>query len=570
MSSSPIIGIDLGTTNSLVAYFGDDGPALVPNVLGEFLTPSAVALGAGDQILVGQAAKDLLVSDPMRSTARFKRYMGTGHVTELGGKTFRAEELSALVLKSLKADAETFLGCRVDEAVISVPAYFNDIQRKATIAAAELAGLTVKRLLNEPTAAALAYGLHDKEGEGTFLVVDLGGGTFDVSIMEMFSGVMEVRASAGDAFLGGEDFTDVLVELLAQELGTATAKLSTSELSRLRALADEAKRKLSRQDRVDLRFAMEGREKELSVTTAGFEEAAAELIARLRAPIQRAMIDADLRGGDIARIVLVGGASRMPLVKSLVTRLFKRFPEFELDPDHVVGLGVAVQGALAARHQAVGDMVMTDVSPFTLGVETSKPVGDAGAVQQGYFSPILERNTVIPASRVERFHSVRPGQRVMELNIYQGEAPMVRDNVALGAMRVPIPDNGKGCEEVDVRFTYDNSGVLEVIATVVTSGKDFKLVIEGNPGVLSAAEIQARLAELNGLKIHPREDVENTALVARITKAYENALGDRRTFLSEMLKNFETALNRQIPKEIVGLRQRLHQELAALEENDVF
>ncbi len=568
LSGFPILGIDLGTTNSLVAHFTEEGPILIPNAIGAFLTPSAVGLSDSGDLLVGQAAKDRLVSNPDISTARFKRYMGTDHTVRLGRKTFRPEELSAFILRSLKADAEAHLQHPVVDAVISVPAYFNDVQRKATIGAAQLAGLEVSRLINEPTAAALAYGLHRKDDESTFLVVDLGGGTFDVSILEMFSGVMEVRASAGDAFLGGEDFTDILVALLGKDLGRDD--LGKGDLARLRALADEAKHKLSTNKDADIRYVLDGEKKHLSVSADRFEEATTQLVNRMRAPLQRAMRDANLGNDQIDRIILVGGATRMPIIKSAITKLFKRFPEHDLDPDHVVALGAAVQAGLASRHQALDDIVMTDVSPFTLGIETNHQVGPNGQTMPGYFAPIIERNTVIPASRVERFYAVVPGQKKVELNVFQGEAPLVRDNVKIGTLGVPIPVNRNAKEAVDVRFTYDTSGVLEVIATVVTNGKAHRLVIEGNPGALSQKDILQRLAELERIKIHPREEAVNAALVARITKAFENALGPQRNVLSARLGEFEATLARQHPKEIAAARSQITEELEELEQYDVY
>lgn len=570
MAEPVVVGIDLGTTNSLVAHFTGDGPVLVPNSLGGFLTPSAVSLDGDGRLLVGQAAKDRLVSHSDRTVARFKRYMGTDHETKLGKQKFRPEELSSFVLRSLRADAEAFLGQSISEAIISVPAYFNDVQRKATIAAAQLAGLKVNRLINEPTAAALAYGLHDREGESTFLVIDLGGGTFDVSILEMFSGVMEVRASAGDAFLGGEDFTDALVTMLAGDLGVKPDALDAAERSRLRALADEAKHKLSDGGQADLRFALKGEEKALTVSSSRFDEATDGLLKRMRAPIQRAMSDAGLRSEQLDRVILVGGATKMPVVRSTVTRLFKRFPEFQLNPDHVVALGAAVQAGLAQRHAALEDLVMTDVSPFTMGVEVSMRSTPNGPMTNGLFSPVLERNTVIPASRVERYFPMDKGQKAIVLNIFQGEAPVVKDNVRLGMLDVPIPYNTQDYEGVDVRFTYDTSGVLEVLATVVSTGKELKLIIEGNPGALSRAEIESRLKQLDRIKVHPRSEAENMALIARISKAYENALGDRRTELSVMLSDFEAILARQNVKEISEVRPQLIQVLEQLEKNDVF
>jgi molecular chaperone HscC len=290
----------------------------------------------------------------------------------------------------------------------------------------------------------------------------------------------------------------------------------------------------------------------------------------MKAPLQRAMRDAHLGNDQIDRIILVGGATRMPVIKSAITKLFKRFPEHDLDPDHVVALGAAVQAGLASRHQALDDIVMTDVSPFTLGIETNHKVGPNGQTLPGYFAPIIERNTVIPASRVERFYSAVPGQQKVELNVFQGEAPLVRDNVKIGTLSVPIPVNHNANEAVDVRFTYDTSGVLEVIATVVTNGKVHRLVIEGNPGALSQKDILQRLAELERIKIHPREEAVNAALVARITKAFENALGPQRKVLSARLGEFEATLARQHPKEIAAARSQITEELEALEKYDVY
>lgn len=570
MSEQPIIGIDLGTTNSLVSHFTEAGPVLIANAVGSFLTPSAVTLDDEGQLLVGQAAKDRLVSHPDRTTARFKRYMGTDHTVKLGKQVLRAEELSSFVLRSLRSDAEEFLGCKVSEAIISVPAYFNDVQRKATIAAAQLAGLHVNRLINEPTAAALAYGLHDRDAESTFLVIDLGGGTFDVSILELFSGVMEVRSSSGDAFLGGEDFTDQILELLAGDLGVKLDSLDNAERSRLRALADEAKHKLSESPQAELIFVFKGEQKRLLVTQQRFEEATAGLLNRMRIPIQRAMSDAGLRAEQLDRVILVGGATKMPVIRSMVTRMFKRFPEFQLNPDHVVGLGAAVQAGLASRHEALEDVVMTDVSPFTMGVEVSMRPNPNAPAQTGFFSPVLERNTVIPASREERFFAMETGQRQIELNIFQGEAPMVKDNVRLGTLNVSIPYNTQENEGVDVRFTYDTSGVLEILAKVVSTGKELRLVIEGNPGAMTRAEIDARLKQLERIKIHPRSEAENQAIIARIARVYENSLGERRGRLTMLLQDFEAVLARQNPKEIAAARPEIAGILEQLEKNDVF
>ena len=565
-----IIGIDLGTTNSLVAHFTEDGPVLIPNALGETLTPSAVYVDKNNEVTVGQAAKDRLVTDGDASAARFKRRMGTTQATQLRKQNFRPEDLSALVLKALKADAEAHLETNVKEAVISVPAYFNDIQRKATIAAAELAGLSVRRLVNEPTAAALAYGLHRKESEDTFLVVDLGGGTFDVTILEMFSGVMEVRASAGDAFLGGEDFTDRVFDHFVDQLNVRTQDLSTSDIGRLRGLADKVKHELTENVLSEVMYRHGETEVPLSLSRSKFEEITDSLVARLRRPIQRAISDANLKADDIDRIVLVGGATRMSVLRNLITKLFNRFPEHELDPDRIVALGAAVQAGLLERHEALEDIVMTDVCPFTLGYEASRELEGKDNWEHGIFSPLIERNTVVPVSRSHAIFPLKPGQKKIDLRIYQGEAIHVSDNIKIGELVVSIPYNRKEREEVDLRFTYDNSGVLEVLAKVMSTGKQRRLIIEGNPGALSSAEINKRFKELERIKVHPRDEAQNAALIARLAAAFENLLGDRRAYVSDLLGRFESTLASHDKREIEQLRQEITEQLNHLERDDAF
>ncbi|MEQ9507025.1 MAG: molecular chaperone HscC [Hyphomonas sp.] len=564
-----LIGIDLGTTNSLVAVFTDDGPQLIPNGVGDLLTPSAVGYGDDGALLVGRAAKDRLLTHPALTAARFKRYMGTNHEMKLGKKAFRAEELSSFVLRALRADAEAYLGHGVDEAVISVPAYFNDIQRKATITAAEFAGLKVNRLINEPTAAALAYGLQDRQGESTFLVVDLGGGTFDVSILEMFSGVMEVRASAGDAFLGGEDFTDTLALELGRQIGIKPEDVSREDGARLRALADRMKVALTEAPEASAEFALKGEARRVTITREKFDELTDPILKRLRLPIQRAISDASLKADDLHRIITVGGATRMHSVRQLVTRLFKRFPEYSIDPDHVVAMGAAVQAGLAARHKALDDVVMTDVCPFTLGFEVSIGVGE-GKFEDGHFSPMIERNTVVPVSKSDIISPLHPNQTEILLRIYQGESPFVKDNIRIGALTVPLRGTGKDDKSVEVRYTYDTSGVLEVEATPLATKKTERLVIEGNPGSLPRAEIEKRLQALAGIKIHPRDQQENAALIARMRAAYENLLGDRRQSVGRLIAEFEGVMSRQDPREIHEARRQIEQIIGNFERDDVF
>ncbi|TPG26509.1 molecular chaperone HscC [Variovorax guangxiensis] len=565
-----IIGIDLGTTHSLAAVWKDGRPQLVVNALGTYLTPSCVSIDEDGSVLVGQAARDRLQTHPEVTAALFKRYMGSDKTFQVGARSYRPEELSSLVLRSLKADAEALLGEPVTEAVITVPAYFSDSQRKATRIAGQLAGLKVERLVNEPTAAALAYGLHQDEESTQFLVFDLGGGTFDVSILEMFEGVMEVRATAGDNFLGGEDFVNAIVQLFFAETGLPeAAREDGGFMQQLVSRAETAKRALSDSESATLSLYWHDREHTLVLTQERFRDISEPLLARLRGPVERALRDASIRAGEIDNVVLAGGATRSPIVRQLVTRMFGRFPDMAINPDEVVALGAAVMAGLKARDAALKEVVMTDVCPYTLGVETVHRMPGGGEVD-GYFSPIIERNTVVPASRVKRYVPVREGQRMLKLEIFQGEARLVRDNIALGALDVPLPRGPNAEANVEVRFTYDVNGLLEVEATVLATAEVHRLVIQGNSGVLSELEIAARLKQLAELKIHPRDKAENRALVAQAERVFQQLRADARERLGDEISRFELALDSQDDRQIRPARERMRKAVGFFERDSHF
>lgn len=557
-----IVGIDLGTTHSLVAAWIDGAPRLIPNALGTTLTPSCVGIDADGCVLVGEAARERLQTHPDRTASLFKRYMGSARVVHLGGRDYRAEELSALVLRSLKADAEAFLGEPVTEAIITVPAYFSDAQRKATRVAGELAGLKVERLLNEPTAAALAYGLHDAGAETQFLVFDLGGGTFDVSILEMFEGVMEVRASAGDNMLGGEDFVTLISELAFINGMPESARSDATFMQRLMARAEGAKRQLTTEGTATFGITHEGHAVDVTLDQAAFEKMAQPLLNRLWRPIERALRDARIRAADLDNVVLAGGATRMPMIRALATRMFGRFPAVGLNPDEVVALGAAVQAGLKMKDKALDEMVMTDVCPYTLGTEVARRL-DNGAQAEGFYAPIIQRNTVVPVSRVERFSPLSPQQKQILINVFQGESRMVRDNVSLGEISVPLMPGPGHADGVDVRFTYDVNGLLEVEVTVVGTGDTRRLVIEGGEAHMPTEEITRRLAALSELKIHPRDTLENRTLLARAERLYEQLLGDVRDQLGQFILRFEQVLasqdSRVIARDAVAFRTALHE-----------
>jgi molecular chaperone HscC len=378
--------------------------------------------------------------------------MGTDSTVRLGGQVFRAEDLSALVLKKLKEDAETHLGQLIRDVVVSVPAYFNQTQRKATLAACTIAGLHAVRLINEPTAAALAYGLQDRGGESQFLIFDLGGGTFDVTVPDHFDGVMQVKASSGDAHLGGEDFTEALAQAMGDTLGTPWAKLGADAQRVIRLAADHAKRALSGADTHDARLMLDGAEQVVTVDRALFEAAAAPLLKRLYRPIESCFYDSRDSIDSLDRVILVGGATRMPMIRHLVARQFRRLPEMGIDPDHAVALGAAVQAGLVAMDRALDDVVMTDVSPFSVGIAVGTKLPD-GSVLAGFFEPIIERNTALPASRERVFGTMADNQTQLAVEVFQGEAPKVEDNVPLGKFSVTVPKGKAGAESMAVRIT---------------------------------------------------------------------------------------------------------------------
>jgi molecular chaperone HscC len=549
-------GIDLGTTNSLLAVFRNGQPELVPNALGQFLTPSVVA-SVGDKLVVGAAAREVAVAHPGQAAAVFKRAMGSDKRFKLGKHDYSAPELSAMVLRSLKADAEAQLGVTLSDVVISVPAYFNALQRRAVKLAGELAGLSVRRLVNEPTAAALAYGLVNRDAERRTLVVDLGGGTFDVSLLEQFEGVMEVNASAGDAFLGGEDFTEALARHIAEQLGVE--KPLGEARGALHALAERAKLALTTQESVALTATIGGACQELTITRETFEACTASLQARLALPIARVLNDAKLTPEQIDHVVLVGGATRMPLIRSYVSRKLRQFPMMGLDPDHVVALGASVQAALVAKDEALDDVVMTDVAAYTLGIAIVQKV--QGRKMDGYFSPIIERNTTVPVSREYTYYSAEAGQKVVSIPVYQGESPLVENNLLLGSLSVPLPRNVESQEPFRVRFTYDASGLLVVDVTVLATGKKHNLVITKLAGELTPEQKTRALQAMEQLKVHPRDEQENILLRARIEACYGMARGSDRDVLLGILGEYDAALERQDPSQTAALAVRISAEL---------
>ncbi len=510
-----IIGIDLGTTNSVVAVMEGGKPAVITNAEGSRLTSSVVAFAKGGQRLVGQLARRQAVMNPQNTIYSSKRFIGRrfddvaaerrivtfdvveGKAAEARikipetGREITPEEVSSMILQKLKADAERYLGEALSDAVITVPAYFNDSQRQATRNAGEIAGLNVRRIINEPTAASLAYGL-EKKGAETILVWDLGGGTFDVTILEVGDGVFEVKATNGDTHLGGDDYDHRIVDFVADDFETQEGidlRKDPQALQRLVEASEKAKQELSNvpQAQISLPFitADQNGPKHLDVTLtrAKFEELTAALSERCVAPFNQALSDAAIQANQIDEVVLVGGSTRMPAIQELVTRLTGKEPNQSVNPDEVVGIGAAIQAGVLGGE--VEDVVLLDVTPLSLGVET---LG-------GVMTKLLERNTTIPTSKSEIFSTAEDGQTAVDIHVLQGERPMSRDNMTLGRFRLEgIPPAPRGVPQIEVTFDIDANGIVNVSAKDLATGKEQKITITASTN-LSGDEVDALVNE---------------------------------------------------------------------------
>ncbi|MBE6125154.1 MAG: molecular chaperone HscC [Erysipelotrichaceae bacterium] len=559
-----LIGIDLGTTNSLAACFRNGKVEIIPNRLGKKLTPSVVSVDDEGSILIGETAREYGYLHPERTAKVFKRTMGTDHEYDLAGMKFSSEELSGFVLRSLKEDAEVYLGEPVHEAIISVPAYFNDNQRKATKRAGELAGLTVSRIINEPTASAIAYGVGEEGTVERCMIFDLGGGTFDVTILEYFKNIMEVYAIAGDNFLGGEDFTQVLVEMYLQRLLVASVNLlDLRTLSNIYKAAEEAKCSFSDHDTVTMAVNVFGVLHEEQFTVAEYEEACRPLLEKLRKPIEKSLRDAKVTLDDLDRVILVGGATRLKIVRDYVKKVTGIYPDWYVDPDTSVAQGAALQCAMKERDRRIEEVILTDVCPFTLGTEV---VRDNGAFEEpGHYLPIIERNTVIPVSRTQTVYTAHDNQKIVTVKVLQGESYMARNNLLLGSLTVEVPVGPKGQEAIEITYTYDVNSLLEVEVKVVSTGLQKKVIIQNEENKVSEEEARKRFERLQYLKQNPREEEENRLAMFRANRVYEESLGSDKDRIGEMIGEFDNALNNSTRLEVELTRKKLEDLLDEIE-----
>lgn len=556
-----LIGIDLGTTNSLAACFRNGKAEIIPNRLGKPLTPSVVSVDSDGTLYVGQTAMERAMLHPLDSASVFKRSMGTDREYLLCGKPYRAEELSSFVLRSLKEDAEAYLGEPVTEAIISVPAYFNDRQRKATKRAGELAGLRVSRIINEPTAAAIAYGMAEQEN-ARYLVFDLGGGTFDVSILERYGSIMEVHAIAGDNYTGGEDFTALLADLFLKKVGIGPETLDLRTRNEVRKTAESCKCAFCGSNEIIMCCTIHGQPQAMRLGLAEYEAACAPLLEKLRRPIERSLRDAGVRLEDIDQIVLVGGATRLPVVRKFVAKLFRRVPSTMMDPEEAVALGAALQCGMKARAREIQEIVLTDVCPFTLGTEV---MVDNGVFEEaGHYLPIIERNTVIPVSRTQTVYTAHDNQSRVTVKILQGESRLAGNNLLLGELTIPVPPGPKGKEAISITYTYDVNSLLEVEVHVLSTGTKRKVLIQGEHGRMTEEEAARRMEALQHLKQNPREEEANRLVLLRGERLYEASSSDIRAAVDRGIMEFERALNRQDRAEIEQARKKLEKLLDSI------
>ncbi|EHS6106918.1 molecular chaperone HscC [Salmonella enterica] len=539
------IGIDLGTTNSLIAVWQDGAAQLIPNKFGEYLTPSIISMDENKQILVGKPAAARKTSHPDKTATLFKRAMGSHTLWHLGEESFNAPELSSLVLRSLKEDAEDYLQQPIKDVVISVPAYFSDEQRKHTRLAAELAGLNAVRLINEPTAAAMAYGLHTQQNSRS-LVFDLGGGTFDVTVLEYATPIIEVHASAGDNYLGGEDFTHLLLDEVLKRWNLDKSALTDSDLAALYACVEAAK--CANGSPLRMSWLYQERALESTFYDDELEALWLPLLNRLRTPIEQALRDSRLKPEQIDSLVLVGGASQMPLVQRIAVRLFGKLPYQSYDPSTIVALGAATQAACRLRHEDVEEVILTDICPYSLGVEVNRQ----GV--PGIFSPIIERNTTVPVSKVETYSTMHPEQDSICVRVYQGESHKVKNNILIDSFDVMLKPNGH-IQAIDIRFSYDINGLLEV-DVLLEDGKSESRIISHNATSLTTQQIEASRERLQALKIYPRDMLINRTFKAQLEEQWSRALGDEREMLGEIITDFDAALLSNDMQRVDDVRRR--------------
>lgn len=535
---------------------------MIPNAYGSYLTPSVVSMTEDGKLIVGQTAKDRLITYPERTVSFFKKDMGTGRSWKPGEKSFLPEELSSLVIRSIVEDAQNYLGEEIEEAVISVPAYFHDEQRVAVKRAGALAGIHVERIVNEPSAAALASYFTANE-EQNMLVFDFGGGTLDVSLVDCFDTMVEIVSVAGNNRLGGDDFDRLIAEHFLREHGVARQQLRAQEYAVLLKQAERCKKLLSEQEEVVM-HAMVGDQVYESIYTMDrlFEESKA-LLKEIRQVIGRALKDGKMTIHDVDLVVMAGGSSKMPLIQKYIRHLFHKAPMVQGNCDELIALGLGLVCGVKERKEEIKDYILTDICPFSLGVAT---INEADP-DRAYMANIINRNTVLPCSRVRRFYTASDQQDYVVVEVHQGENTYAQDNLLLGKIEISVPPKPKGKEAVDVRFTYDINGILVVDTRVVSTGVVKTHIISQK---IPEAELEERVRELEKLKVHPRDLSENQQMMERLEALYQEVYPEQKEQVQQMIRTFEEFLDGQNPRQIQGYRRYLEKAVSMLEYYDPF
>ncbi len=555
------IGIDLGTTNCLAAVWQNGESVLIPDSSGEYLTSSFVSVD-GDQIYVGKTAKERMIAHPDQTASVFKRYMGTDRQFCLGGRMFLPEELSAFLLKKIKEDAEAFLQEEVGEAVISVPAYFHDKARAATKRAGELAGFVVKRIINEPSAAALACQNMEQQEDATILVFDFGGGTLDVSLVESFDNVVQIEAVSGDNHLGGSDFDNVIARYFCEKQNLLWDSLNEKLKSVILKAAERCKIELTTATDAVMRVRYEEQSWDLSLSRQDVVHIAAEIFRRMEKPVKRVLMDGNISPDELTEIVLVGGSCKMEIVKQYLSYILEGRKIETHDPDRMIARGLGVVVGIKERDDAIKDMLLTDICPFSLGVGIRNPDGS----DRDVMSVLIERNTSLPASREKRYYTAYDNQTEVSVNVYQGESYYADDNLSLGQIKLHVPPKKEGEVYVDIRFTYDINGLLEVQLYTPEIGQMRKIIFQKEENSMTEAEKEAKLKEFEKLKIHPKEKEENQYLVAKGEALYVQSTGALRDAVGKWLGYFTGLLEEQDEAKIRKERKKVEAAFAQLEQ----
>ena len=536
-----VIGIDLGTTNSLVSVWENGQSVLIPNAVGSFLTPSIVSVEEDGTFYVGDIAKERQVTHPSNTVAVFKRSMGTGKKYRLAGNDYKPEELSALVLRKLKEDAENYLQEEIEEAVISVPAYFDDLARNATKNAGRLAGLKIDRIINEPSAAALAYQHLNQSEEETLLVFDFGGGTLDISLVDCFDNIVEILAVSGDNHLGGSDFDKVIADAFIRKNELSDLTIKEEQNAIILEKAAQAKNELTDKEETVMVVPLGDKKYTMSLSRIELISLSQNLFQRMSVPIKKVLADAGIQKDALTGIILVGGSCKMPIVQKYIEHILGRKDMQVLNPDYMVALGVGTYAGIKERNEEVRDMMLTDICPFSLGTGVHNEADNKRLIMD----TIIERNTALPASRETILETVQDNQIKMDIKVFQGEEYYVEDNLLLGNMVMDIPAAPKGKEKVKVRYTYDINGILIVDVLVLSTGVEKQLIIRNEEIRLSEEELQRKLEELNKLKVHPRDKEENRVLLERAAKYYAETVGTVREQIESRTGYFNYLLSTQ-------------------------